>query len=205
MKIRPYQSPPPSPRKPPNDVHNGIQLGHDVSDLGKATGLITREELVEVRGLVAREGRQAALLGEHSLPHTALRAGAAGLNALLAAGAIWHGVELMRKGEKAEGASHLLLGAGCALTAGHLAGLDPALAHLGGQLLMAHGAAEIGIGGYRAARGERIGGLLQAAHGACMIGAELVPGAALPLCVAMAGLTAAQIWQHHHQPSHRQS
>ena len=182
-------------------MHNGIQLGHDASDLGKASGLIAREELVEVRGLVAREGRQAAVLGEHSTPHTALRAGAAGLNALLAAGAVWHGVELIRKGEKAEGASHLLLGAGCALTAGHLAGLNPHLGHWGGQLLMAHGVAEIGIGAYRASKGERVQGLLQAAHGACMVGAELVPGAALPLCLAMAGLTGAQIWRHHHQPA----
>lgn len=179
-------------------MHNGIQLGHDVSDLGKASGLLVREELIEVRGMVAREGRQAALLGEHSTPHTALRAGAAGLNAVLAAGAVWHGTELIRKGEKAEGISHLMLGAGCALTAGHLAGLNPALGHWGGHLLVAHGATEIGIGTVRLLHGEPAKGLLQAAHGACMIGAEIAPGAALPLSLAMAGLTAVQIWHHHH-------
>lgn len=201
MKVHRYNSPP--PRKPAHDVHNGIQLGHDVSDLGKASGLLAREELLEVRGIVAREGRQAAVLGEHSDPHTRLRAGAAGLNAVLAAGALWHGIELIFKGEKAEGASHLLLGAGCALTAGHLAGLQAGLGQWGGHLLTAHGAAEIGIGAYRALGGQPARGLLQAAHGACLIGAEMVPGAALPLSLAMAGLTAAQIWQHHHSKSHQ--
>lgn len=179
-----------------------------MSSIGEASGLmgeISREEMVEMRSLVARESRQAAILGEASAPHTALRAGAAGLNALVAVGATWHAVELMRRPDafsKTEGASHLLMAAGCGLTAGHLGLGNAHLGQLGGQFLLAHGAAEIGLGAYRACKGEKILGGLQAAHGACLIGAELFPQAALPLCVGMAALTGIQIWQHHRHPGH---
>ena len=171
-------------------------------------GEISREEMVEMRSLVARESRQAAILGEASAPHTALRAGAAGLNALVAVGATWHAVELMRRPDafsKTEGASHLLMAAGCGLTAGHLGLGNAHLGHLGGQFLLAHGAAEIGLGAYRAVKGEKVLGSLQAAHGACLIGAELFPQAALPLCVGMAALTGIQIWQHHRHPDYPQN
>ena len=160
--------------------------------------------MVEMRSLVARESRQAAILGEASAPHTALRAGAAGLNALVAVGATWHAVELMRRPDhfsKAEGASHLLMAAGCGLTAGHLGLGNADLGHLGGKFLLAHGAAEVGLGAYRACKGEKMLGSLQAAHGACLIGAELFPQVALPLCVGMAALTGIQIWQNHRHPA----
>lgn len=214
MKIQQAPPPPPAaPSKPPgkkedHTVHNGIQLGHDASSVGEASGFLgelSREETLEMRSLVARETRQAAIWGEHAHPHTLLRAGAAGLNAVVAAGALWHAVELLQRPEKvdkAEGLSHLLMGAGCGLTAGHLTTGLPQLDHLAGRFLLAHGAAEIGIGGYRALHGDRMLGGLQAAHGACLIGAELVPSLALPLCLGMATLTGIQIWQHrkaHHE------
>ncbi|MBX3166028.1 MAG: hypothetical protein KF760_01405 [Candidatus Eremiobacteraeota bacterium] len=204
----------PQTRLPPptkeHQLHDGVQLGHNLSSVGEASGVlgeVTREEMVEMRSLVARESRQAAILGEASAPHTALRAGAAGLNVLVAAGATWHALELLRRPDgysKAEGASHLLMAAGCGLTAGHLGLANPGLGELGGKFLLAHGAAEVGLGAYRAIKGDKLLGGLQAAHGACLIGAELFPAAALPLCVGMAALTGIQIWQHHRHPGHGQ-
>lgn len=203
------QAPPKTKLPPPpsdHQIQDGVQLGHDLSSVGEASGVlgeISREEMVEMRSLVARESRQAAILGEASVPHTALRAGAAGLNALVTVGATWHAIELMRRPDafsKAEGASHLLMAAGCGLTAGDLALANPGLGHLAGKFLLAHGAAEVGLGAYRAYKGDKVLGGLQAAHGACLIGAELFPGAALPLCISMAALTGIQIWQHHRHP-----
>ncbi len=156
-----------------------------------------------MRSLVARESRQAAILGEASLPHTLLRGGAVALNGLVAAGAIWHGIELLGSEggvKKAEGISHLLMGAGCGLTAAHLSTGSVHTGHLAGNFLLAHGAAEVGLGIYRSTQGEKTLGLLQAAHGACLIGAEMIPGAALPFCLAMATLTGLQIWQHRSAP-----
>ncbi|ODT74433.1 hypothetical protein ABS71_05660 [bacterium SCN 62-11] len=191
-------------------LHDGVQIGHNLSSVGEATGVlgeISREEMVEMRSLVARESRQAAILGEASAPHTALRTGAAGLNVLVAAGAAWHGIELLRRPDgfsKVEGASHLLMAAGCGLTAGHLGLANPVMGELAGKFLMAHGAAEVGLGAYRALQGEKVLGGLQAAHGACLIGAEVFPAAALPLCVSMAALTGIQVWLHHQHPGHGQ-
>jgi hypothetical protein len=189
-----------------HQLHDGVQIGHNLSSVGEATGIlgeISREEMVEMRSLVARESRQAAILGEASAPHTALRAGAAGLNVLVAAGAAWHGVELLRRPDgfsKVEGASHLLMAAGCGLTAGHLGLGNHEMGALAGKFLVAHGAAEVGLGAYRAIKGEKLLGSLQAAHGACLIGAEVFPAAALPLCVSMAALTGIQVWLHHKHP-----
>jgi len=217
VKVQHHPSPtppPPPPGKQPerhgnHDLHDGVQLGHDASSLGEASGLlgeISREETLELRSLIAREGRQSAILGEHSAPHSALRTAAGGLNVLVAAGATWHGFNLLRsehKLDKVEGFNHLLIGAGCGLTAAHLMTGHEHLGELGGHFLMAHGVGEIGIGIYRACRGEATLGSLQAAHGACLVAAEMVPGAALPLCLTMAALTGAQIWQHRaHKPEH---
>lgn len=219
MKVQYYSQPTPPPRPQPpapppehdprgHDLHNGVQIGHNVSHLAEASGIleeIGREEMLEIRGMVAREGRQTALLGENSAPHTALRTGAIGLNALVGVGAVWHGVELLHSKDtwhKLEGVSHLVLGAGCGLTAAHLGTGNHTVGHLAGHMLVAHGAAEVGLGTYRAFKGEKGLGLLQAAHGACLIGAEFIPSAALPLCVAMAAITGVQIWHHHKYPSH---
>ncbi len=215
MKIckAPPPQTPPKTQLPPvaeeHNLHDGVQLGHNLSSIGEASGVlgeIAREEIVEMRSLIARGSRPAALLGEASATHTALRAGAAGLNVLVAAGATWHAIELLRRPDgysKVEGASHLLMAAGCGLTAGHL-GLDNShLGELGGKFLLAHGVAEVGLGAYRALQGDKVMGGLQAAHGACLVGAELFPAAALPLCVGMAALTGIQIWQHHRHPDHK--
>ena len=221
MKVQNYPNPVPPRKTPPekekeeHGLHDGLQLGHNASSLGEATGIlgeISREEMVEMRSLVARESRQAAILGENSAPHTLLRSGAVGLNALVDAGAVYHAVEhFQEKGavNKLEGVSHLLMGAGCGLTAAHLSTGGEQLGHTAGHFLLAHGAIEMGVGVYRAVKGEKTLGLLQAAHGACLVGAEMAPGAALPLCVAMAALTGVQVWQHrvqsksHSGPAHK--
>lgn len=142
------------------------------------------------------------MLGEtaHYAPHSWLQSGVGVLNGVVAAGAVWHGVEMLRSPDpvrKLEGVNHLLMGAGCGLVSAHLLGGGHELAGVGSKLLVAHGLGEVAMGSYRAATGKSaVPGLLQAAHGACLMGAELIPGAALPLCVAMAGVTAAQIWVH---------
>jgi hypothetical protein len=168
-------------------------------------GELSREEAIEMHSLVAHGGRPAALLNQNSLPSTVLRTGAVGLNALVAGGAAWHGVQLLQAPgavNKVEGVSHLLMSAGCGLTAAHLSTGSESMGHLAGHFLLAHGATEMGVGVYRAVHGEKTLGLLQAAHGACLIGADMVPGAAIPLCLAMAALTGAQIWQHRAHPAH---
>jgi hypothetical protein len=219
-----HAPPPPPPRHGDHKKTDAVQLGHDVADIAHAAaghigeeaaeaatkvrflGELGREEMMEMRAMVAREGRQVAVLGEQTVhavqPHPYLRTGAALLNGAVAAGAVWHGVELLRSNgpvKKMEGLNHLVLGAGCGLISAHLSGGPEALGHVGGGLMVAHGAAEVGLGAYRAVRGhgtERKLGLLQAAHGGCLIGAELFHGAALPLCLAMAGLTGVQIYLH---------
>ena len=224
MQIQALPNPPAPPKGPPTPPphkdhtrEDGIQIGHDAASLGEHglktrwLGELTRDEMVEMRALVAREGRQTAVIGEtaHFTPHSWLKTGVAGLNGVVAASALWHGVEMLRSKDglhKIEGVNHLLMGAGCGLISGHLLGGDHHLGEVGSKLMVAHGVGEIGIGAYRAIKRngpERVSGLLQAAHGACLVGAELVHGAAVPLCLAMAGITGAQIWlhrKHPHQP-----
>jgi hypothetical protein len=217
------QTPPPQPPlKPKSHKHenqavtDGLQLGHDASSLGehglksKLLSEWTRDEVVELRSALAKEGRQAGVMGEHSSfgSHNLLAGGVGILNGAVAASALWHGIDLLRSDRplhKVEGVNHLLMGAGCGLVSAHLLGGNHHLGQIGSHFLSAHGAGEVGIGLFRAAKGEgreRTYGLLQAAHGACLMGAEMVPGAALPLCLAMAGLTGVQIWLHHH-PAHQ--
>ena len=221
MKVQslPPQGPPPKlPPKKEAAEHSehakddGLQLGHEASSLGEHTlksrwlSELAHDDMVEMRGLVAREGRQTAVLGEtaHYAPHSWLQTGVGVLNGAVAVGAVWHGLEMIHSKDplrKVEGVNHLLMGAGCGLVSGHLLGGSHELAGWGSKFLIVHGLGEIAVGSYRAATAKSpLPGLLQATHGACLMGAELVPGAALPLCVAMAGVTAAQIWLHKKKP-----
>lgn len=221
MKVQnlpPQGSPPKLPLQKHASEHtdhwkdDGLQLGHDLADVGEH-GLKSRwlselahDEMLEMRGLVASEGRQTAVLGEtaHYGNHSWLQSGVGVLNGAVAVGAVWHGLGMLRSKDplrKVDGVNHLLMGAGCGLVSAHLLGGSHELAGLGSKFLIAHGVGEVAVGSYRAATGKSVlPGLLQATHGACLVGAEMVPGAALPLCVAMAGVTAAQIWLHNRKP-----
>lgn len=158
------------------------------------------------RGMVASEGRQTAVLGEtaHYGSHTWLQTGVGVLSGAVAVGAVWHGLGMLRSKDplrKADGVNHLLMGAGCGLVSAHLLGGSHELAGLGSKLLIAHGVGEVALGSYRAATGKSVlPGLLQATHGACLVAAEMLPAVALPMCVAMAGVTGAQIWLHQKKP-----
>jgi hypothetical protein len=170
------------------------------SRLGRWLSEMADDDRADVRRLVMREGRQGAVLSETGVSLNPLwGAGLCALNGLAAAGALHHGAGLLRDREplhKIEGVNEILMGLGCALVAGNLAGGAPLLAQLGGHLLVAHGLGQAGLGLYSIGAGTETPtrGLLQAAHGLCLVGAELCPGIALPLCVAMLGLTGSQIY-----------
>jgi hypothetical protein len=190
--------PKPAPQQPPEDGgNNKLQLGADLAHLATAKlSSAVQHSAPHLETAVALLGQQ----GETLVGNSLFRGGAAALNVGVAAAASWRGIQGLRshsKLEKLEGANNLLLGTGSGLIASNLISGSAEISHWGGKFMLAHGVGDIGLGGYRAVRGhgaERLSGVLQAAHGSCLVAAELFHAAAVPLCVAMLGLSAAQLF-----------
>lgn len=190
-------APAPGPEKSrDHSTTDKVQLGADLSHIASAAWYKSAHPAT-----AGKIKSSAAVLGQHgeSLQSAALRGGAAVLSGAVALASTWHGVALLRSKEtftRLEGANHLVLAAGSGLVAAHLGTAQHGVSQAGAALMLVHGVGEVGLGAYRALREEgsdRTAGLLQMAHGACLVGAELFHGAALPLCLIMAGITGTQM------------
>lgn len=134
---------------------------------------------------------------------TWLGTGSAVLSGVVAIGAAVHGAQMITSKDRftqLEGANHLLMSASCGVMAGAMLAPQSGLGAYTSPLMAAHGLGEVALGAYQLVRGTRqacqhdqIAGALKLAHGGCLAAAQFCPGAALPLYLGMAAVTASQV------------
>ncbi len=121
------------------------------------------------------------------------------MSAAAAAGATYHGVEMLRHGHYAHGANHLVMGAGSATMALAMATGSHGLHQASSVLMGAHGVMEVGLGVQSFLKADTTKGkamaLTTAIHGACLAGAQLTNNAlfTIPLYLGMGAATATQV------------
>ena len=143
----------------------------------------------------------------HSMPAAAgtdwLATGSGLVSGLVAVGAAVHGAQMITSKDnftRLEGANHLLMSASCGVMAGAMLAPQSGLGTYTSPLMAAHGLGEVALGAYQLVRGnqqdcrhDQVAGALKMAHGGCLAAAQLFPGAAFPLYLGMAAVTAGQI------------
>jgi hypothetical protein len=132
-----------------------------------------------------------------------LMTGSAVVSGLVAVGSAVHGAQMLGSKDRftqLEGANHLLMSASCAAMAGAMLVPQTGLGSFTSPLMAAHGLGEVALGAYQLVKGGRedcrhdqLAGALKIAHGGCLAAAQAFPGAALPLYLGMAAVTASQI------------
>lgn len=197
-----------------------MHVGHDVAMIGMSLPCCEPQPVaippMEICGtgpaaVAARE--QAALShnhaamghdhGGHAHHHGGtLNNAMAGISAAVAVGAAVHGVEMLRSDDtltKLEGANHLLMSASCGVMATQMFTGNAALNGWSAGLMAAHGLGELALGVHQLVKGvnedcahHKFLGATKTVHGACLAAAQVFPGAALPLYLAMGAATAAQ-------------
>lgn len=120
------------------------------------------------------------------------------LSAAAAAGATYHGVNMLKHGHYAHGANHLLMGAGSGVMALAMATGNHTLHQASSFLMGAHGAMEVGLGVQAFTQADTPKAKALAAttaiHGACLAGAQMTNNAlfTIPLYLGMGAATAVQ-------------
>lgn len=132
-----------------------------------------------------------------------LATGSAVVSGLVAVGAAVHGLGMITSKDRftqLEGANHLLMSASCGVMAGAMLAPQSGLGAYSTPLMAAHGLGEVALGAYQLVKGSRedcqhhqLAGALKIAHGGCLAAAQFFPGAAFPLYLGMAAVTASQI------------
>ena len=132
-----------------------------------------------------------------------LGTGSAVLSGVVAVGAAVHGAQMITSNDRftqLEGANHLLMSASCAVMSAAMLAPQSGLGSYTTPLMAAHGLGEVALGAYQLVRGskqdcqhDRLAGALKIAHGGCLAAAQFFPGAAFPLYLGMAAVTASQI------------
>ncbi len=132
----------------------------------------------------------------------------AGLSAAVAVGSAIHGIQMIQSDDtltKLEGANHLLMSASCGVMSAQMFGVGgPGLGAWSTGLMAAHGLGETALGVHELVQGvkedcahHRLMGLTKMVHGSCLAAAQALPGAALPLYIAMGAATTVQIAMGH--------
>lgn len=132
-----------------------------------------------------------------------LGTGSAVLSGVVALGAAVHGAQMITSKDRftqLEGANHLLMSASCGVMSAAMLAPQSGLGGYTTPLMAAHGLGEVALGAYQLVRGskqdcqhDRLAGALKIAHGGCLAAAQFFPGAAFPLYLGMAAVTASQI------------
>ncbi|MBS2033820.1 hypothetical protein JST97_02480 [bacterium] len=132
-----------------------------------------------------------------------LGTGSAVLSGVVAVGSAVHAAQMLSSKDRLtqlEGANHLLMSASCGVMAGAMLAPSTGLGAFTSPLMTAHGLGEVALGAYQLVRGtagecqhDQVAGVLKLAHGGCLAAAQFFPGAALPLYLGMAAVTASQV------------
>ena len=132
----------------------------------------------------------------------------AGLSVAVSVGSAMHGYQMLQSDDtftKLEGVNHLVMSAGCASMAGAMLGPGPGFGSVSTGLMAAHGLGEVALGAYQLRQGihddcshHKLSGATKMVHGGCLAAAQLFPGAALPLYLAMGAATTAEVVLSHH-------
>lgn len=191
--------------KNPNPHHGGglipmeaVHIAHDVAMIGMSLPGAHHghsfDPMESFCGTPPEKGMFDAFTGG-----TRVHQGLTVMSAAAAAGATYHGVEMLRHGHYAHGANHLVMGAGSATMALAMATGSHGLHQASSVLMGAHGVMEVGLGVQSFLKADTTKGkamaLTTAIHGACLAGAQLTNNAlfTIPLYLGMGAATATQV------------
>lgn len=202
---------PPQPTPPPGEHHNHglagslMHVGHDVAMVGMSLPAAGHSHAQMSTDPHAGHHHHSTAPAHHPQGSEGnwLSTGTAVLSGAVAVGAAIHGVQMLGSKDRfsqLEGVNHLLMSASCGVMAGSMLVPQSGLAPYSAPLMAAHGIGEVALGVFQISKGineecqgHKLAGAIKVAHGGCMAAAQFYPGAALPLYLGMAAVTAAQL------------